>query len=347
VRSLGMMILVVVSCGCYGSSRERGDAEADGTVVDEVSEDCAGECALWAECGDDGCGGSCGTCGDGYACGVGRVCVPAACVESVRVPAGSFWMGSDAVVPPAPERWVPRHRVVLSTYRMGACEVTNAEYAACMAVGQCTEPYETRSLTRPAYFDSEEFRNFPVIAVDWGQADVYCRWVGGRLPSEAMWEKAARGGCELRGVADCTAEDAVDWPWGDEEPRCDLANAAMVDERDGGSGVVACVGDPAGPGDTDRVGARPSGASVYGVLDLVGNVWEWTSDWYNEGDDYWDLGADPDGVRVDPEGPPSGTTKITRGGSFGGADRIWFRGGWPPVMYPAPGGGFRCAWSGE
>jgi formylglycine-generating enzyme required for sulfatase activity len=159
-----------------------------------------------------------------------------------------------------------------------------------------------------------------------------------------MWEKAARGGCELRDGPDCTLEDAADWPWGGEEPTCDRANTTVGVEADGGPAWLPCIGDPTGTGDTDRVGSRPRGASAYGVLDMAGNVWEWTSDWYTEGDDYWDLGADPGGLRVDPEGPGSGAVKVDRGGSFGGAEQVWFRGGWPPVLYPASGGGLRCAW---
>lgn len=239
------------------------------------------------------------------------------------------------------------HRVSLSSFRIAACEVTNAEYAACAAAGACTAPYETRSLTREDYFGAADYRHFPVIFVDWYQSDAYCRWVRGRLPSEAMWEKAARGGCELRAGSDCTTEDAVDWPWGSADPTCDHANAAVIVERDGGPERLACVGDPTGSGDTDRVGLRPAGASLYGALDLIGNVREWNSDWYTDGDDYWDLGADPDGVRVDPEGTDSGATKAQRGDTFGGTEPLWTRDFSPPVLFPQSGGGFRCAWQGE
>ncbi len=341
-----VLVLALVDDGCYSSSGEGRDVPTD-SAYDLDQDDCEQSCEPWAECGDDGCGGSCGTCLADEACGTARVCVPAPCAPAILIPAGIFLMGSDSLLPPAPPRWSPMHRVSLSSYLIAPCEVTNAEYGACVAAGACSPPYRTDSLTRMAYFGAAEYRHYPVIAVDWGQSDAYCRWVGGRLPSEAMWAKAARGGCELRGGPDCTLEDTVDWPWGSEEPTCDRANTTVLVERDGGPARMPCVGDPMGPGDTDRVGARSDGASVYGVLDMTGNVREWTSDWYTDGDDYRDLGADPEGVRVDPEGPDSGTAKIQRGSSFGGANPLWFRDFWPPVLYPESGGGFRCTWAGE
>ncbi len=199
------------------------------------------------------------------------------------VPAGDFLMGSDSSE--AWENESPVHNVYLDAFWIDKTEVTNAMYARCVAAGVCREPYQFSSKTRDSYFNHSDYANYPVIFIDMNDAQDYCNWVGGRLPTEAEWEKAARG------------TDGRTYPWGNSNLD---RNHTNYNENEG---------------DTTAVGSYPSGASPYGALDMLGNVWEWTSDWLS--DDYYSLSP-----RSNPAGPASGEYIVWRGGSFGSVARV-------------------------
>lgn len=192
----------------------------------------------------------------------------------VYVPAGDFSMGS--VSGEDDER--PLHTVYLDAFWIDKTEVTNAQYAQCVAAGGCTVPFKTTSGSHDFYFWNSSFADFPVVYVDWQQARAYCLWAGRDLPSEAQWEKAARG------------PDGNTYPWGNDSPDPALANYEGSFLRD-----------------TTPVGSYPEGAGLYGSLDMAGNVWEWVADWY---------GAYPSGTVSNPAGPTTGDYRVLRGGAF-------------------------------
>ncbi len=197
----------------------------------------------------------------------------------VYVPAGEFTMGSDLL----PNEG-PIHTVYLDAFWIDQHEVTNAQYRQCVTAQQCPAPVEGYSdRHQSGYYGNPEFDNFPVAYTGWAEADQYCRWAGKRLPTEAEWEKAARG------------TDAREFPWGNTFDAT-RANSALNIE------LV-----------TTSVDSHPGGASPYGAVDMAGNVWEWVADWYDE--TYY-----AQSPHANPTGPVTGTMHIVRGGGYGGYD---------------------------
>jgi formylglycine-generating enzyme required for sulfatase activity len=205
-------------------------------------------------------------------------------METVFVPEGEFQMGCDVENNSSydcePDE-LPLHTVYLDGFWIDKTEITNAMYMKCVDAGACPRPAHSNSATYDSYYNNPEFSNYPVINVSWVNATAYCAWAGRRLPSEAEWEKAARG-----------VKDTLTYPWGEQAPDC-----ALVNYQD-------CVSD------TEQVGASPQGASPYGALDMAGNVWEWVNDWY--GGFYYHT----ESSQTNPSGPDGGSTKVLRGGSW-------------------------------
>jgi formylglycine-generating enzyme required for sulfatase activity len=249
--------------------------------------------------------------------------------ETVLIPAGEFQMGCDDSNSNescySDEQ--PLHTVYLGAYTIDKYEVTNAQYAEFLnAMGNLEEGGKTWLDTDAPNVHIHEgggvwqtdagYEDHPVIEVTWYGAAAYCEWIGGRLPTEAEWEYAARGSSDTRM-----------YPWGNEEPDCSRLNY-----RDD---TARCVGD------TTPVGSYPSGASPYGALDMAGNVWEWVNDWYQS--DYYDVSP-----YSNPSGPNSGASKVFRGGGWlydWSLVRVAYR-SCPSPGYPYFSNlylGFRCA----
>ncbi len=194
------------------------------------------------------------------------------------VPGGQFTMGSKPDDPLAKEDEFPKHDVQLPGYWIFTSEVTNELYAECVASGKCTPPVTTETGPKSHYNDPA-FKNYPVVGVVWNQADTFCKAQDAHLPSEAEWEKAARG---FFGNT---------YPWGADEADCKLAN------------INGCVKD------TVKVATYDDGKSPFEVRDMAGNVREWVSDWY-QADAYQTA------ILFMPNGPETGKMKVVRGGSY-------------------------------
>jgi len=226
-------------------------------------------------------------------------------MEMMYVPAGEFTMGSN--IGDIDEK--PIHAVYLDAYWIDKYEVTNAQYAI---EGACSRPFIIRSSTRDSYFRNPSYDHYPVINVNWFFADDYCRWTGARLPSEAEWEKAATS----------QQENGL-YPWGSRLD-CSLVNYSQDD--------IGCKGD------TNPVNEYHNGASLYGVLGMAGNVWEWVADWYDN--TYYSKSP-----LENPSGPSSGSTRVQRGGSWDsiGVNLRITKRSWGDPSFFWNKVGFRCA----
>lgn len=220
----------------------------------------------------------------------------------VFIPEGEFLMGSADSDPDAAPDEKPQHPVYVDAFWIDQTEVTNGMYMRCVEAEVCSLPVLPGSeiIQKP---------NQPVQGLAWTQSVEYCEWVGRRLPTEAEWEKAARG------------TDGRLYPWGDELPEEPAANFDFHFEG------------------FTNVGRFAEGASPYGVMDMAGNVWEWTADWYDE--NYY-----AESAYENPTGPESGIIRVIRGGAWNtvsravrAANRHW--------AYPYRDDivGFRCAMS--
>jgi len=206
--------------------------------------------------------------------------------DMALIPSGCFDMG-DAFME-GTDSELPVHNVcITSDFYMDVHEVTNAEYAACVSAGECTAPSSSSSDSRSSYYGEPFFDDFPVIYVNWHQATDYCTWMGKRLPTEAEWEYAARGG--LLGKR---------YPWGD--------------TISGTDGNYLNSGDP---WDNDTSPVKYYAANGYGLYDMSGNVKEYVNDWH----EYYYYGVSPTN---DPTGPASGTNRATRGGPWNGGTQF-------------------------
>ena len=229
----------------------------------------------------------------------------------IYVPEGEFLRGSADNDSQAKGDEKPQRTIYLDAFWIDQTEVTNAMYALCVQAAACQPPSNKGSQTRTTYYGTAQYDNYPVIYVSWDAAQNYCAWAGRRLPTEAQWEKAARG------------TDGRLYPWGNSDPSPDLANFNR------------------NAGDTSVIGSYSAGASPYGALDMSGNVMEWVADWYDS--QYY--------AKSPPKNPQASSRAqhVLRGGSWfdiPSAMRIALRSSGSPGFSGYIGNvGFRCAQS--
>jgi formylglycine-generating enzyme required for sulfatase activity len=214
----------------------------------------------------------------------------ASCGVTARVPTGVFWMGSDDRDPETAPDEQPRHLVVVGVFDLDIHEVANYCYERFVLDGGYVErawwsetgwAWRARhTVSQPAFWGDQALRvpTHPVVGVSWFEADAYCRWRRGRLPTEAEWEKGARGA------------DGQRYPWGAEW------------SPDHANGDVAV-------GRITPVGTYPRGVSPHGLHDMAGNVWEWVRDWYGKA-------FYVESPRSNPLGPATGDSRVLRGGAW-------------------------------
>ena len=244
------------------------------------------------------------------------------------IPAGTFWMGCNPVKDTQcfPDE-SPQHKVTLNAYFIDRSEVTVAEYKICVDAGVCTEP-KGSAFSAFCNWSVAGKDAYPVNCITWTQSQQYCKWrgLGFDLPSEAQWELAARGTCELNGsaAADGLCKAAMrTYPWGEAAPSCLLS-------------VTCDSTTPCSPCATAAVGSKPAGDSPFGVHDMAGNVWEWVRDGF---------GPYTAGNQTNPQGVSGATSRVLRGGGFdidAAHNRSSYRSGESPSTFKAILG-LRCA----
>ena len=218
------------------------------------------------------------------------------------VPAGAFMMGSS--MGDADEQ--PVHEVYVETFFMDKYHVTVGHYASFLDATSQEAPPEWSIMNRAQH------QKRPIVNVDWGEAAAYCTWAGKRLPTEAEWEKAARG------------TDGRTYPWGNAHPTKFFANVSQENWNNHRA--------------LTQVGTFEDGKSPYGIYDMAGNVWAWVSDWYDP--NYYMTSPSQN-----PTGPPRGEYKVIRGGSWGSGPES-LRSADREIHVPSfrgLGTGFRCA----
>jgi len=247
----------------------------------------------------------------------------------VCVPAGEFLMGAASDDALERDNEKPQHQVYLDAYWIDRTEITNAEFSRCMAAGACQPKiYDTVATTYIPYAVHPDYQDYPALLEEFDAAAAYCMWAGRRLPTEAEWEKAARG------------TDGRRYPWGNE---IDCAHASYYD----------CTMNAKQPNEplngprcgysyfcqTVQVDSHLVGASPYGALNMAGNVWEWVADWYSP--DYYAVSP-----ANNPSGPATGKYNVLRGGgskSFEPDLRVTARASGSPSHFFDSQIGFRCA----
>ena len=286
----------VLECGdCH----EFLNSYCDAKNVCQCAQTCEGR-----ECGDDGCGGSCGSCDtEGWWCQLHR-CAPEG---MVKVPAGTFHMGCNPDIEQECDAWYgwnplgecedwvvycgsdeyPLHEVYLPDYYIDRTEVSITQYKECFDAGMCP----MASFLEPDY-EYDETGQRPAHGISWFDAVAYCEWRGRRLCTEAEWEKAARG------------PNNYQWPWGNLWVSCIQAMYKPCWYCTMLSPYYYCDLVP-----TVDVDSFEHAASGYGALNMAGNVEEWVSDWYDSG--YYEVSPGES-----PEGPETGSVKVVRGGHW-------------------------------
>lgn len=282
-------------------------------------------------CGDDH-GVNCGDCPENFYCSTyPNRCKKLPDVPVAEIPEGVFYMGCNEYIDEyCNEAESPYHMVFLDPYAINTHEITVEQYLICIDSGQCNDDvsegshYRTYDINSRCNIGSPRELNQPANCVNYYGAEAFCKFIGGRLPTEAEWEKAARGGCEL--YENCE-EQSFMFPWGNEQASCE--RAVIVDVL---TGIAGCE-----TGGTFPVGSKPAGMSQYGLYDTAGNVWEWCSDWFDG--DYYDVSP-----YENPQGPETGVEKILKGGSCNfswvGVRPSYRYNVAPSINYTF--GGFRC-----